>query len=280
MALLDIIVDGILGDFTAIYNCYYASDYNSSGAPESDLAHPMSLSAMKSNDMASKLGKNFFFYDTSWDNYTSSASTQFIKFNWEKVSGWTNGESCGTKTFGVLDWTAPATKVTVLAYEDWGNLDGVPTRLELYYKDNLYKTILNPPRRVEIDVYGSFVSSSWDKVEAKWYTKNGLAITNTDYISQAKACFIKGTKILTTNGLISIEDIKVGDLVLSENENGDIEEQKVYHTYNHNPRSCIRDKIRQWREYDCYLVTSNLCKRSWRSTSSIIENWRYFSRQR
>lgn len=57
--------------------------------------------------------------------------------------------------------------------------------------------------------------------------------------SGAVACFEEGTKVLTSNGLIPIEDINKGDYVLSRNEQGAIEEQKVYHTYNHNPRSCL-----------------------------------------
>lgn len=58
--------------------------------------------------------------------------------------------------------------------------------------------------------------------------------------SGAVACFEKGTGILTKNGLTPIENVKEQDYVLSKNvETGQIEEQKVYHTYTHNPRSCL-----------------------------------------
>lgn len=51
------------------------------------------------------------------------------------------------------------------------------------------------------------------------------------------ACFIKGTKVLTKNGLRNIEDLKENDLVISKNmETGKVEEQKIYHTYSHKPR--------------------------------------------
>lgn len=60
-------------------------------------------------------------------------------------------------------------------------------------------------------------------------------------ITMPAACFEEGTKVLTIDGLKSIETIKEDDLVLSKNEStGEIEEQKVYHTYSHNPRVAYR----------------------------------------
>ena len=54
------------------------------------------------------------------------------------------------------------------------------------------------------------------------------------------ACFEEGTMVLTTDGFKPIETIKEGDFVLSKSEeSGKIEEQKVYHTYSHNPRNCL-----------------------------------------
>ena len=58
------------------------------------------------------------------------------------------------------------------------------------------------------------------------------------------ACFLEGTKILTSNGLKNIESISEGDFVLSKNEKtGDVEEQKVYHTYHHDPKYCFNIKL-------------------------------------
>ena len=51
------------------------------------------------------------------------------------------------------------------------------------------------------------------------------------------ACFLEGTPVLTSNGLKSIEDVQVGDSVLSLNEETNtIEENIVYHTYSHTPK--------------------------------------------
>lgn len=227
---------GIIGSSPSgleIINCYYANNYNSSGTDVGDVTIAMSLSAMKSDDMANKLGSIFFFYDSSYD------TKQFIKFNWEKVSGWANGESYGTDIFHQIPWEGKVTQVTIIASEDWGSLGGKPTRFEFYWKGNLYKSIINPPRSIEFQVYGNFTDDTYDKTQVKWYVGDKVTVTKSGAICPPVACFIKGTKVLTTNGLVPIEDVKVGDLVLSKNENDDIEEQKVYHTYNHNPRSCI-----------------------------------------
>lgn len=238
---------GVIGNCTyaTTNNCYYASDYNSSGVSFTDTGYTdvtikKTLSFMKSQTMADLLGQNFFFYDNSWDSYISASSKQFIKFNWEKVSGWSNGESCGTGKFYYSEWTAPATKITVITYEDWNSIGEKPTKFEFYYKNNLYKTIINPPRNISIDVYGSFTESTSDKIAVKWYGKTGLKLSKESLISYGAACFLEGTKILTSNGLKPIETINKGDLILSKNEEtGEIEEQIVYHTYNHNPRSCL-----------------------------------------
>lgn len=238
---------GVIGNCTyaTTNNCYYASDYNSSGVSFTDTGYTdatikKTLSFMKSQTMANLLGQNFFFYDSSWDSYISASSKQFIKFNWEKVSGWSNGENCGTGKFYYSEWTAPATKITVITYEDWNSIGEKPTKFEFYYKNNLYKTIINPPRNISIDVYGSFTESTSDKIAVKWYGKTGLKLSKESLISYGTACFLEGTKVLTSNGLKAIEEISEGDYVLSRNEEtGEIEEQIVYHTYNHNPRSCL-----------------------------------------
>lgn len=238
---------GIIGNCTyaTADNCYYASDYNSSGISFTDTGNTdktikKSLSSMKSQDMANILEKNFFFYDNSWDSNISALSKQFIKFNWEKVSGWANGETCGTGKFYYPEWGAPATKITVTTYEDWSSIGENPTKFEFYYKGNLYKSMINPPRNINIDVYGSFAEDTYDKIETKWYGKTGLKLSRENWISYGTACFLEGTRILTSSGLKSIETINEGDLVLSMNEDtGRIEEQVVYHTYNHSPRSCL-----------------------------------------
>ena len=47
-----------------------------------------------------------------------------------------------------------------------------------------------------------------------------------------KGCFVEGTLVLTEDGLIPIEDIKVGDYVWSENpETGEIELKEVLNTF-------------------------------------------------
>lgn len=79
------------------------------------------------------------------------------------------------------------------------------------------------------------------------YYRNGQTSGTNSYIYVTEeegggggvACFKEGTTILTSNGIAPIESIKQGDYVLSKNEQGQIEEQKVYHTYNHKPRSSI-----------------------------------------
>ena len=238
---------GIIGNCTyaTADNCYYASDYNSSGISFTDTGNTdktikKNLSSMKSQNMADLLEKNFFFYDNSWDSNISASSKQFIKFNWEKVSGWANGETCGTGKFYYPEWGAPATKITVTTYEDWNSIGEKPTKFEFYYKGNLYKSMINPPRNINIDVYGSFAEDTSDKIETKWYGKTGLKLSRENWISYGTACFLKGTKVLTSDGLKAIEEINEGDYVLSRNEEtGEIEEQIVYHTYNHNPRSCL-----------------------------------------
>ena len=238
---------GIIGNCTyaTADNCYYASDYNSSGISFTDTGNTdktikKNLSSMKSQNMADLLEKNFFFYDNSWDSNISALSKQFIKFNWEKVSGWANGETCGTGKFYYPEWGAPATKITVTTYEDWNSIGEKPTKFEFYYKGNLYKSMINPPRNINIDVYGSFAEDTSDKIETKWYGETGLKLSRENWISYGTACFLEGTKVLTSDGLKAIEEISEGDYVLSRNEEtGEIEEQIVYHTYNHNPRSCL-----------------------------------------
>lgn len=218
-------------------NCYYASDYNSagisfSGSGKTDTTIKKTLSSMKSQTMADLLGTNFFFYDRS-------SSQQFIKFGWEKVSGWSNGDGSGTDIFYYVDWAAPATKIQIVTYEDWESIGEQPTKFEFYFNNKLYTTILNPPRNINIDLYGSFDTSTSAPIETKWYGISGLKLNRENTLSYGVACFEKGTKVLTSNGLIPIENINEGDCVLSKNEQGFIEEQKVYHTYNHNPRSSL-----------------------------------------
>lgn len=218
-------------------NCYYASDYNSagisfSGSGKTDTTIKKTLSSMKSQTMADLLGTNFFFYDRS-------SSQQFIKFGWEKVSGWSNGDGSGTDIFYYVDWAAPATKIQIVTYEDWESIGEQPTKFEFYFNNKLYTTILNPPRNINIDLYGSFNTSTSAPIETKWYGISGLKLNRENTLSYGVACFEKGTKVLTSNGLIPIENINEGDCVLSKNEQGFIEEQKVYHTYSHNPRSCL-----------------------------------------
>ena len=100
--------------------------------------------------------------------------------------------------------------------------------------------MINPPRNINIDVYGSFAEDTSDKIETKWYGETGLKLSRENWISYGTACFLEGTKVLTSDGLKAIEEINEGDYVLSRNEEtGEIEEQIVYHTYNHNPRSCL-----------------------------------------
>jgi hypothetical protein len=78
----------------------------------------------------------------------------------------------------------------------------------------------------------SFLSKAWGEVEDIGRSFVGQTVTDKGYIdSQGKfhvrTCFVAGTKVHTKNGLKNIEDIQVGDVVLSWNETTGEREYKV-----------------------------------------------------
>lgn len=73
---------------------------------------------------------------------------------------------------------------------------------------------------------------NWEKISGFDMGRYGIS-------NEAVACFEEETKVLTINGMVPIEQIEQGDYVLSKSEQGQIEEQMVYHTYSHNPRTSI-----------------------------------------
>ncbi len=63
-------------------------------------------------------------------------------------------------------------------------------------------------------------------------------------LRKAGYCFKAGTKISTDKGLVNIEDIKVGDLVLSKNEyTGEVDYKRVLGTFNKKAKKLIKMKI-------------------------------------
>lgn len=242
---------GIIGmsEYGTANNCYYASDYNSSGMAFTDTGHTdtttkISLSSMKSDSMVQKLGKSFFFYDTSWDNWINARTKQFIKFNWENVLGWANGEDVSNDDFNGGK-NGDSVNLTIDIAYDWNSSEGLADEFELLLEGKLCRAIKKPTRKMQFILYPSdgIIENTFYNVTGRWiYYKNGSTVERTVRLDTygGVACFEEGTMILTSNGLKPIELIKEEDLVLSKNEKtGQIEEQKVYHIYNHKPRSCL-----------------------------------------
>lgn len=75
----------------------------------------------------------------------------------------------------------------------------------------------------------------WDNSELKWYWNQRGAITG-------EVCFAGETKVLTPDGLTSIEDLKVGDEVISYNEETKQNEEKAI------------TNIKSHEEYDLYYI--------------------------
>ena len=75
-----------------------------------------------------------------------------------------------------------------------------------------------------------------DKVVKTWNTWDGnVSINGKEYFLVYDTCFVIGTKVLTPNGYLNIENIKIGDMVLSKNEKtNEIEAKEVTKTFEHN----------------------------------------------
>ena len=242
---------GIIGmsEYGTSNNCYYASNYNLVGMVFTDTGHTdttnkVTLSSMKNDSMAQKLGSAFFFYDTSWDSWTGSLTEQFMKFNWEKTIGWTIGD--GSYDFDIFGAIQSDGRLIVNIIANWDDSEGIAEEFRLLVDGNLCRVIKNPTRTMEITLLPTdgIVENTTYEITGQWHHfKSNSVTTQSAQIhttTGAQACFEEGTEILTKNGLVPIENIKEQDFVLSKNvETGQIEEQKVYHTYTHNPRSCL-----------------------------------------
>lgn len=242
---------GIIGmsEYGTSNNCYYASNYNLVGMVFTDTGHTdttnkVTLSSMKNDSMAQKLGSAFFFYDTSWDSWTGSLTEQFMKFNWEKTIGWTIGD--GSYDFDIFGGMQSNGSLLVTIIANWDDSEGIADEFRLLLDNKLCRVIKKPTRTMEIFLLPTdgIVENTTYEVTGQWYHyKNNSITTKSAQINTttgAQACFEEGTEVLTKNGLMPIENIKEQDYVLSKNvETGQIEEQKVYHTYTHNPRSCL-----------------------------------------
>lgn len=242
---------GIIGmsEYGTSNNCYYASDYNSAGMFFTDTGHTdttnkATLSSMKSTNMAQKLGNPFFFYDSSWNSWTSSATKQFMKFNWEKTIGWALNENVSNDSFGG-NRTGTEVSLTVKILVDWDGTEGIADEFKLLLDGKLCRSVKKPTREMTFVLYPSdgIAANSTYTLTGNWYHyKTGFVTTKTVQADtyMGAACFEEGTMVLTTDGFKPIETIKEGDFVLSKSEeSGKIEEQKVYHTYSHNPRNCL-----------------------------------------
>ena len=242
---------GIIGmsEYGTSNNCYYASNYNLVGMVFTDTGHTdttnkVTLSSMKNDSMAQKLGSAFFFYDTSWDSWTGSLTEQFMKFNWEKTIGWTIGD--GSYDFDIFGGMQSNGSLLVTIIANWDDSEGIADEFRLLLDNKLCRVIKKPTRTMEIFLLPTdgIVENTTYEVTGQWYHYKNNSITTKsaqiDTTTGAQACFEEGTEVLTKNGLMPIENIKEQDYVLSKNvETGQIEEQKVYHTYTHNPRSCL-----------------------------------------
>lgn len=242
---------GIIGmsEYGTSNNCYYASDYNSAGMFFTDTGHTdttnkVTLSSMKSTNMAQKLGSPFFFYDSRWNSWTSSATKQFMKFNWEKTIGWALNENVSNDSF-VGNRTGTEVSLTVKILVDWDGTEGIADEFKLLLDGKLCRSVKKPTREMTFVLYPSdgIVANSTYTLTGSWYHyKTGFVTTKTVQADtyMGAACFEEGTMVLATDGFKPIETIKEGDFVLSKSEeSGKIEEQKVYHTYSHNPRNCL-----------------------------------------
>lgn len=93
----------------------------------------------------------------------------------------------------------------------------------------------------------------WDVSESKWFwNQKGLI--------QGEPCFVEGTKVLTPNGLVNIEDIKAGDEVISYNFNTlQNETKKVTETYTHTESviytiEANEEKIQSTGDHPYYVI--------------------------
>ena len=242
---------GIIGmsEYGTSNNCYYASNYNSAGMFFTDTGHTdttnkVTLSSMKSTNMAQKLGSPFFFYDSRWNSWTSSATKQFMKFNWEKTIGWALNENVSNDSF-VGNRTGTEVSLTVKILVDWDGTEGIADEFKLLLDGKLCRSVKKPTREMTFVLYPSdgIAANSTYTLTGNWYHyKTGFITTKTVQADtyMGAACFEEGTMVLATDGFKPIETIKEGDFVLSKSEeSGKIEEQKVYHTYSHNPRNCL-----------------------------------------
>ena len=109
----------------------------------------------------------------------------------------------------------------------------------------------------EISYYKSNVLVYNIKVEDNhnYYVGEGYLAHNKGGPVKGTGCFIAGTKVQTENGLKNIEDIKVGEKVLSYNENTNSKEyNKVSKTYKHDDN--IEDLYEIYYDNEIIKVTS------------------------
>ncbi|MBM9546985.1 hypothetical protein JWG40_08150 [Leptospira sp. 201903074] len=95
-------------------------------------------------------------------------------------------------------------------------------------------------KKYEIDRGGSrdsLLSKAWGEVEDIGRSFVGQTVTDMGYVDSSgkftvRTCFTAGTKIHTKDGLKNIEDIQIGDVVLSKSdETGEISYRKVVNTF-------------------------------------------------
>ena len=79
----------------------------------------------------------------------------------------------------------------------------------------------------------AFYDTKW--IEDKFNDETGqFEVTINGVIYSWAACFVEGTKVLTPSGLVNIENVKVGDRIISKNnETGKIEEKDVLKVAEH-----------------------------------------------
>ncbi|TGK87275.1 hypothetical protein EHQ23_07325, partial [Leptospira bourretii] len=83
----------------------------------------------------------------------------------------------------------------------------------------------------------SFIAKAWGEVEDIGRSFVGQTVTDMGYVDSSgkfvvRTCFVAGTKVHTKEGLKNIEDIRVGDVVLSKSdETGEVSYRKVVNTF-------------------------------------------------
>ena len=258
---------GICGynNYGTYSNCYYDSEwgkssneYNSGGNSGCTLRTAASMSRTNSLSFSRSLGDAFisyydrdifpnnsidahnFFYANSY-HYAYADTGVLPIFRWQLETGFGKNEEPDSFSFSYSP-TAENWKTSLI-------LTGRPDYGDAKYIKITWgaggSTVLFETRTPSYYNIISGYDSSWSGAHLYInivYERGSVMGDGYFYPSDsgAVACFEKGTEVLTKNGLVPIENIKEQDYVLSKNvETGQIEEQKVYHTYTHNPRSCL-----------------------------------------